>query len=148
MRVIEKLENLRSQMKNNNIDYYIIPSEDAHQSEYVCDYYKGRAYMSGFTGSAGTLLVGLNNAILWTDGRYFIQAKNQLKGSSIEMYKMRTLEEYLEVNLKNGEVIGFDGDVFSVSTYKKFEKLSKERLVTLKTDIDLLNKGNYSGLDI
>ena len=145
MRVIEKLENLRNQLKKNNIDYYIIPSEDAHQSEYVCGYYKGRAYMSGFTGSAGTLLVSLNNAILWTDGRYFIQAENQLKGSSIEMYKMRTigvktLEEYLFDTVKEGEVIGFDGDVFSTTTYKKFEKLSKEGLVNIKTDIDLLNK--------
>ena len=71
---MRNVENLREAMKRNNINYYIIPSSDPHQSEYVSEHYRGRAYISGFTGSAGTLLVGENEAKLWTDGRYFIQA--------------------------------------------------------------------------
>lgn len=86
MKVTERLEKLRKIMKDKGIDYYIIPSEDAHQSEYVCEHYRGRAYMSGFTGSAGTLLVGLENAILWTDGRYFIQALDGSGSIKINTY--------------------------------------------------------------
>lgn len=92
---------LREAMDINNINKYIIPSSDPHQSEYVADYYKGRAYISGFTGSAGTLLVSKGSAKLWTDGRYFIQANNELKDSGIDLMKMRnpgaiSLEEWIE----------------------------------------------------
>lgn len=145
MKVTERLEKLRKIMKDKGIDYYIIPSEDAHQSEYVCEHYRGRAYMSGFTGSAGTLLVGLENAILWTDGRYFIQALEELKGSGIEMFKMRipgwpSLLEWLKENAKAGETIAFDGKVFSVGEYKDFKKLEKENKVNIKIDKDLLDE--------
>ncbi|EGT3617106.1 aminopeptidase P family protein [Clostridium perfringens] len=145
MKVTERLEALRKVMKEKGIDYYIIPSGDAHQSEYVCEYYRGRAYMSGFTGSAGTLLVGLNKAILWTDGRYFIQALDELKGSSIEMFKMRipgwpTLAEWLKENSKDGECIAFDGKVFSLGDYKEFKKLEEENNVKIKIDEDLLDE--------
>ncbi|HAT4348578.1 aminopeptidase P family protein [Clostridium perfringens] len=145
MKVTERLEKLRKIMKDKGIDYYIIPSEDAHQSEYVCEHYRGRAYMSGFTGSAGTLLVGLENAILWTDGRYFIQALDELKGSGIEMFKMRipgwpSLLEWLKENAKAGETIAFDGKVFSVGEYKDFKKLEKENKVNIKIDEDLLDE--------
>lgn len=145
MKVTERLERLRKIMKDKGIDYYIIPSGDAHQSEYVCEYYRGRAYMSGFTGSAGTLLVGLEKGILWTDGRYFIQALEELKGSGIEMFKMRipgwpTLLEWLKENAKAGETIAFDGKVFSVGEYKDFKKLEKENKVNIKIDEDLLDE--------
>lgn len=145
MKVTERLEKLRKIMKDKGIDYYIIPSEDAHQSEYVCEHYRGRAYMSGFTGSAGTLLVGLENAILWTDGRYFIQALEELKGSGIEMFKMRipgwpSLLEWLKENAKAGETIAFDGKVFSVGEYKDFKKLEEENNLNIKIDEDLLDE--------
>lgn len=145
MKVTERLEKLRKIMKDKGIDYYIIPSEDAHQSEYVCEHYRGRAYMSGFTGSAGTLLVGLENAILWTDGRYFIQALEELKGSGIEMFKMRipgwpSLLEWLKENAKAGETIAFDGKVFSVGEYKDFKKLEEENNINIKIDEDLLDE--------
>ena len=145
MKVTERLEKLRKIMKDKGIDYYIIPSEDAHQSEYVCEHYRGRAYMSGFTGSAGTLLVGLENAILWTDGRYFIQALDELKGSGIEMFKMRipgwpSLLDWLKENAKAGETIAFDGKVFSVGEYKDFKKLEKENNLNIKIDEDLLDE--------
>ncbi|PWX44226.1 aminopeptidase P family protein [Clostridium perfringens] len=145
MKVTERLEKLRKIMKDKGIDYYIIPSEDAHQSEYVCEHYRGRAYMSGFTGSAGTLLVGLENAILWTDGRYFIQALEELKGSGIEMFKMRipgwpSLLEWLKKNAKAGETIALDGKVFSLGEYKDFKKLEKENNINIKIDEDLLDE--------
>lgn len=145
MKVIERLEALRKVMKQKGIDYYIIPSGDAHQSEYVCEYYRGRAYMSGFTGSAGTLLVGMDKAILWTDGRYFIQALDELKGSGIEMFKMRipgwpTLTEWLKENSKEGETLAFDGKVFSLSDYKEFKNLEEENKVKTKIEEDLLNE--------
>ena len=87
---MRNVENLREAMKRNNINYYIIPSSDPHQSEYVSEHYRGRAYISGFTGSAGTLLVGENEAKLWTDGRYFIQAQEELNQSGIDLMKMAT----------------------------------------------------------
>lgn len=132
-KVIDRIKRLREEMENSNIDYYIISSGDAHQSEYVADYYRGRAYISGFTGSAGTLLIGKDNGILWTDGRYFIQAEEELAGSGIEMYKMRTpgwktLEEWLEENVKEGEAIGFDGKTFSMAQYKEFLKLQDKNV--------------------
>lgn len=145
MKVTERLEKLRKIMNDKGIDYYIIPSEDAHQSEYVCEHYRGRAYMSGFTGSAGTLLVGLENAILWTDGRYFIQALEELNGSGIEMFKMRipgwpSLLEWIKENAKAGETIAFDGKVFSVGEYKDFKKLEEENNLNIKIDEDLLDE--------
>ncbi|MGG5461074.1 aminopeptidase P family protein [Clostridium sp. B9] len=145
MKVTERVEALRKVMKERGIDYYIIPSGDAHQSEYVCEYYRGRAYMSGFTGSAGTLLVGHEKAILWTDGRYFIQALDQLKGSGIEMFKMRilgwpSLTEWLEENLKEGETLAFDGKVFSASQYKEFQNIKKDKKINIEIEDDLLNE--------
>ena len=84
----ENIKKLQSLMKENEIDIYIIPTSDFHQSEYVGEYFKGRKFLSGFTGSAGTLVVTLDKAYLWTDGRYFIQAQQQLEGSDIILMKM------------------------------------------------------------
>ena len=85
--IIERLNTLRTIMKENKLDAYIIPTNDFHGSEYVGDYFKTRSFISGFTGSAGTVVVTLDEAILWTDGRYFLQAEEQLKNSTIELYK-------------------------------------------------------------
>ena len=79
----KKLDALRQEMKKENIQAYIVPTSDDHDTEYVCSHFMSRSYLSGFTGSAGTLVVGLDQAALWTDGRYFIQAKDQLAGSGI-----------------------------------------------------------------
>ena len=104
----ERLEKLRSRMRENNIHYYIIPTNDYHLSEYVGEYFGARKYMSGFTGSAGVLLVGLDQAGLWTDGRYYIQAERQLEGSTITLFKqgsegVPSMEDYLKSILKDGE---------------------------------------------
>ncbi len=114
MRIDEKLTRLRELMNENSFSAYIIPTDDFHSSEYVGDYFKAREYMSGFTGSAGTLVVLQDKAALWTDGRYFLQAARQLQGSTIELMRsgqpdVPKIEEYLEKNLGEKTVIGFDG---------------------------------------
>lgn len=142
---MKKLEMIRDVMKKSNIDYYIIPSSDYHQSEYVSNYFKGREFISGFTGSAGTLLIGLDNAYLWTDGRYFIQAEKELNGTGIYLMKMRTpgyptMDEWINDNIKSGETLGFDGGVFSVSQYKGFLKIAKLNNFNINMENDLLNE--------
>ena len=114
----ERIIKLRELMKKRGIDVYVVPSSDYHQSEYVGEYFKSREFISGFTGSAGTIVVTENEAGLWTDGRYFIQAEKQLKESTITLFKMGeenvpTYIEYIGKNLKNGQCLGFDGKVLS-----------------------------------
>jgi len=97
----QRITKLRQLMKERGIDLYIIPTSDFHQSEYVGSYFEARHYMSGFSGSAGTLIVRQEEAYLWTDGRYFIQAEKELAGSCIQLMKMRTpgvptIKEYIE----------------------------------------------------
>ena len=110
----QRITKLRQLMKERGIDLYIIPTSDFHQSEYVGSYFEARHYMSGFSGSAGTLIVREDEAYLWTDGRYFIQAEKELADSCIQLMKMRTpgvptIKEYIE---KYPEAtIGFDGRV-------------------------------------
>lgn len=142
---MERVNKLREIMKNKNIDHYIITSNDPHQSEYVAERYRGRAYVSGFTGSAGTLLVSKDSAKLWTDGRYFIQAENELKDSGIDLMKMRTpgyptLEEYIKENVISGEVIGFDGNCYSTNAYKKLLEISEENSFEIEINNDLLDE--------
>lgn len=110
----KRLECLRAEMEKKNLDAYLIPTGDYHGSEYVGDFFKARAYMSGFTGSAGTLLVLKDRAMLWTDGRYFIQAKEQLKGTGITLMRsgepdVPKLEDFLKKALWKDARLGFDG---------------------------------------
>ncbi|MDU2155996.1 MULTISPECIES: aminopeptidase P family protein [Clostridium] len=140
---MNNLEKLREAMEKENIDYYIIPSSDSHQSEYVAEHFKGREFISGFTGSAGVLLIGLKEAFLWTDGRYFIQAERELNGSGISLMKMRTpgyptIEEWIKKNIKTEKTLGFDGRLFSVNQYKGFLDISKENNFSINMDNDLL----------
>lgn len=126
--IIDRLNSLKSEMRRRSIDFYMIPTSDSHNSEYVGDYFKVREYFSGFTGSNGTLIVSNDHVGLWTDGRYFIQAKNELTGTGITLYKMGepgvpTLSEYLRTNLKQNQTLGFDGKVF---TERYIEGIQKE----------------------
>lgn len=112
----KELIDLRKKMKSYGFDAYMIPTSDFHQSEYVHDHFKCREFISGFTGSAGTLVVTMDEALLWTDGRYFLQAATQLDGSGIELMKMGqegvpTIIEYLETSLGDEDVLAFDGRV-------------------------------------
>ena len=140
---MRNVENLREAMKRNNINYYIIPSSDPHQSEYVSEHYRGRAYISGFTGSAGTLLVGENEAKLWTDGRYFIQAQEELNQSGIDLMKMATagvdtLPMWIKKNVKSGETVGFDGRCYSINQYKELLEIANENKFNIDMAHDLL----------
>ena len=110
----ERIAKLRSLMAEKGMDAYIIPSADNHQSEYVGEFFKARAYMTGFTGSAGTAVVTRGKAGLWTDGRYFLQAELQLEGTGIELFRMGnpgvpTVMEYLEAEMPWNGKLGFDG---------------------------------------
>lgn len=145
MIITERIQKLREIMKKEKIDYYVIPSGDFHQSEYVAGYFKSREYITGFTGSAGTALIGIEKAILWTDGRYFIQAEKQLKDSGVELYKMRipgwpTLEEWLMENMKEEETLGFDGRVISVNEYKEFKKIQDKKNIKISMNKDLIDE--------
>lgn len=129
----KEIVELRKLMASDGIDAYYVPSGDFHGSEYVNAFFRTRAFLSGFTGSAGDLLVTAEGAWLWTDGRYFLQASKQLEGSGIELMKMGeegapAIEEFLlaEAGKKNGFVIGFDGRVVpSGFTRKLKEKLEE-----------------------
>lgn len=138
----QRLSALRSAMKENNIRYYMITSSDCHGSEYVHEHFRARAYFSGFTGSNGTLLVSEETAALWTDGRYFLQAEEQLEGTGIELMRMQekgtpTIEEYLRDVLGEGEVLGFDGNCVSAEQGKKLEKICREKKAKICWDRDL-----------
>lgn len=130
--VTKRLSALRKAMEENKVDYYMITSADCHGSEYVHKHFRARAYFSGFTGSNGTLLVGKKSAALWTDGRYFLQAEEQLAGTGIELMRMEEkgvpeIEEYLQVKLQKGEFLGFDGDCVSAEQGKRLEKICEEK---------------------
>lgn len=143
--VVERLEQLRTLMREKNIDIYLIPSSDYHQSEYVGEYFKSREFISGFTGSAGTVVVTKDKAGLWTDGRYFIQAEKQLQGSGITLFKMGeegvpTYSEYINQNLKDGETLGFDGKVISGKTIFDLKNEFENKDITLEDKYDLVGE--------
>ena len=145
MQIKERIEALRNLMKENKMDAYIIPSFDAHQSEYVANHWKCRQWISGFTGSAGTVVITLNDAGLWADGRYYIQAEKELQDSGIRLFRMvdpgvPSYTEWLKEVLKEGSIVGFDGNVFSVDMFKNMEKAFKAKGITLRTENDLINE--------
>ena len=122
----EKIQKLRQSMKANGVYAYLIPSSDPHMSEYLPDHWTTRAYFSGFDGSAGTLVVTEDKSGLWTDGRYFLQAGQQLAGSEVQLYKMGmpgvpTVSEFLEQELVGGKVLGIDGTVTATSTVRELQ---------------------------
>lgn len=140
-----KLEKLRSLMKENNIDYYVIPTDDFHASEYVGAYFETRSWISGFTGSAGTLLVGHEFAGLWTDGRYFLQASEQLEGTGIDLMKMGvegvpTITEYLKEHLAENMTLGFDGRCLSASFMEELNDCLGDTKIQIVYEKDLVGE--------
>lgn len=140
----QRIENIRDLMKEKNIYAYIVPSSDYHQSEYVGDYFKSREFMSGFTGSSGTLIISMDEAGLWTDGRYFIQAENELKDSGIKLFKMGeegvpTIEEYLLEKLPKNSTLGFDGRVMSVKEGQSLANKLAFKGINIEYKYDLVN---------
>lgn len=126
----ERIEQLRQKMKQEQIDLYYIPTADFHQSEYVGEYFKCREFMSGFTGSAGSLVVTKEEACLFTDGRYHIQAEQELQNSGVHLVKcgeanIPSEEDYMEVYMKKHNVFGFDGRVVSASFVEQLLEQTK-----------------------
>ena len=135
----------RAIMKREGIDYYYIPTADFHESEYVVEYFKARKFITGFTGSAGVAVIGQEEAWLWTDGRYFIQAASQIEGSGFGLMKMGqegvpTVMQYLGEKLQEGQCIGFDARVVNTNDAKEFAKIAAKKHGSLKTDNDLLDE--------
>ena len=132
MKVSERVDVLRKKMAEKNIDVYVVPSADYHQSEYVGEHFKSREFITGFTGSAGTAVFTKDEAGMWTDGRYFIQAEMHMKGTGVELRKMGeagvpTITEYIESVLPEGGTIGFDGRVVSVVEGAEYDKIIKRK---------------------
>jgi len=141
----DRISKLRGLMKEKGITAYIIPSSDPHQSEYVADHYNSRAWISGFTGSAGTVVVTNDKAILWTDGRYFIQAEEELKDSEYELFKLGvegfpSYMEWLRDNLGSGDTIGFDGKVLSQFVVENLEKKIQDKNIQFISEYDLVGE--------
>ncbi|NJE39779.1 aminopeptidase P family protein [Faecalicoccus pleomorphus] len=141
----ERLQNLRAKMQENGMQAYIIPTSDFHETEYVSDYFACRKYMSGFTGSAGTLVVLTDQAGLWTDGRYFIQAQAQLQDTGIALMKMGqpetpSIEDYICQNLSKGSKVGFDGRVINYMDYKRYHAIFNSHQIDIVANLDLVNE--------
>ncbi len=145
MKTNEKIKNLRRLMKERGITAYIIPTYDPHQSEYLAEHFKTRAWISGFTGSQGTVVVTEDEAVLWADGRYWIQAENEIAGSEIKLYKVGipstpTYAEYLRDRLEDGHTIGFDGKIFPQSDFKRLKEHFKNKNIRFIEDYDLVGE--------
>ena len=141
----ERINKLRALMNDKGIYAYLIPSSDYHQSEYVGDYFKSREYISGFTGSAGTIVITQDEAGLWTDGRYFIQAENELKNSTIKLFKMGeegvpTIEKYLIDNMKKDSKLGFDGKVVCAKEGKNLKDKLEFKNIDIEYNYDLVGQ--------
>ena len=143
MNIGDRIENLRIRMREENVDMYFIPTNDYHSSEYVGDYFKCREYISGFTGSAGTVIVTMAEAGLWTDGRYFLQAEDQLKGTDIILHRSGEEDvlkpsEYIEKNIENGQVVGFDGRTVSAKWAEELKEKLDKKGAGLRGSLDLV----------
>ena len=140
-----RLEKLRALMEAHNMDAYYVPSSDFHDSEYVEDFFRCRAYVSGFTGSAGTLVVTKDFAGVWTDGRYFVQAKKELEGQDVELMKMGeegvpTIDAFLAEKLPEGGVLGMDGRVVNTGIGRGFEKIATKKNGSMAIRHDLVGE--------
>ncbi|MBS4536328.1 aminopeptidase P family N-terminal domain-containing protein [Clostridium sp. D2Q-14] len=145
MTATENLMKLRTLMEKKGIDIYVVPTADFHQSEYVGEHFKARKFITGFSGSAGTAVITKNEAYLWTDGRYFIQAAKQLEGSTIGLMKMGepgvpTIEEYLSEVVSTDVTLGFDGRVVAMGEGQRYEAIINEKNGKIVYDYDLIDE--------
>mgnify|MGYP002552040750 CR=1 FL=1 len=139
----ERLSRLRREMEQRRIDVYVVPTADFHESEYVGAHFKARSYITGFTGSAGTAIITMTEAGLWTDARYFLQAKHQLENTGVTLYRMGeegvpTIMEYLRSALPEGGTLGFDGRVINARLGAEFLALAEEKNARLAVGEDLV----------
>lgn len=142
--VAERVASLRKLMEQQGIDAYVVPTADFHQSEYVGEHFKARMYLSGFSGSYGTVVVAKDEAYLWTDGRYWFQAEHELEGSGIGLQKMfepgvLSVTEWLAENVPAGGKVGFDGRVLSMEEGQEYEEALAEKKIQIEYSVDLIN---------
>lgn len=131
-------------MAQRGIDIYVVPTSDFHDSEYVGEHFKARKFITGFTGSAGTAVITMTEAGLWTDGRYFVQAERQLEGSTVTLYRMGeegvpTVDEFLAEKLPENGCLGFDGRVIGGTWGRRMEKLAEKKNGTIHCNEDLID---------
>ena len=141
----ERLEKLRKLMKERHLDAYLVPTSDFHESEYVGEYFKCRKFLTGFTGSAGTAVVTADDAGMWTDGRYFVQAEKQLKDSGFTLQKMGqegvpSINEYLQKVMPEGGKLGFDGRVINDQMGAGLQEALEDKHVTISYEEDLVGE--------
>ena len=148
-KIAERLEALREELRREHLSAFVFPTTDPHNSEYTADHWKGREWISGFTGSAGTAVVTLKSAALWTDSRYFIQAAEQLKGTEFQLMKLKiegtpSIPEWISSELSTSDSqssteIGMDGMVNTVAVVEKMKEELKQRGgITVRTNFDPL----------
>lgn len=140
-----RITHLRAAMKAAQIDAYIIPSSDPHQGEYVAEHWQSRAWISGFSGSAGTVVVTEKHLGLWTDSRYYLQAPEELKAADGHLHKMDGSRESWFINwlidqLPNGASLGCDGRLFTEANIRKIERRLDGNDLTLKSNVDLISE--------
>lgn len=142
MTIKEKIERLREQMTAHGVSAVIVPSNDPHQSEYVAARWKYREWISGFTGSAGTVVVTLDSSGLWTDGRYYLQGEQELYGTGIDLHKTTDPHflEWLIENLPSGSKVAIDGDVCAIGQLEKLERKLSPASIQVVTKHNLLSK--------
>ncbi|WP_346878523.1 MULTISPECIES: aminopeptidase P family protein [unclassified Clostridium] len=144
MDIKSRIESLRSLMKERSIDAFIIPSSDNHGSEYVSDYFRVRQWISGFTGSAGTVVITEKEAHLWVDGRYFLQGEQQIQGTEYILERMgepgvKTYTQWICDNVKSGDTVSFNGKVFTVSQLHDLEEAFEEKGIKTKPEEDIFD---------
>lgn len=144
MNIKARINSIRKNMIENSLDAYIILGTDPHMSEYIPDYWKSREWISGFTGSYGNVVITKDKAGLWTDSRYFIQAENQLKDSTIDLHKDRTdgyltYQEWINSQLREGSKVGIDGFNAGIDEVIKLKNSLKIKKHELLTNIDFIN---------
>lgn len=143
--VAERVAKLRSLMEEKGIDAYVVPTADFHQSEYVGEHFKARKFITGFSGSYGTAVIAKDDAGLWTDGRYFFQATNELEGSGIRLMKMfvgdtPSVTEYLADKIPAGGKVAFDGRVLSMGEGQEYEEALTEKGIEIYYSEDLIDQ--------
>lgn len=139
----KRIQMLRQKMAERGITIYVVPTSDFHESEYVGDYFKARKFITGFTGSAGTAVITMDQAGLWTDGRYFIQAAAQLANSEVKLFKMGeenapTVIEFIRDHLVQGGGLGFDGRVINARLGTELKELAEQKKASFHTSQDLV----------
>ena len=145
MKVSERIAKQRALMAEKGIDAYVVPTADFHQSEYVGEHFKARKYITGFSGSYGTAVICQDDAGLWTDGRYFFQATNELEGSGVRLMKMfvgdtPSVTEYLADKIPEGGKVGFDGRVLSMDEGKEYEDALSPKNISIDYEEDLIDQ--------